>query len=300
VTVELGLLLALASAVSTQVGFLLRHRGAVAAPEVSMRRPLRSAAGLFRSKWWTIGYVVAAVAYGLHVGALALAPLSVVQAVLAGGLVILGVVAERFFGFDLGRREWTGVGLTAAGLAFLALTGTGQSGDSSSHSVMTMVGFEGALVGMGMLLLVWGGRGRDRARCGILLGIAAGLLFTVTHVAVKGLTEPAEQGVLHVLLSPYLLLAIGPAIVAFFASARSLQLGDAVPVIAVTSVASNASAIPAGVVVFGDSLGSDGLTVAVRTAAFVMVIAAAALIPAPTRIAGEGPRGGTEPSVETA
>ena len=54
----------------TNIGFLLRHRGAVAAPDVNIRRPLRSAVGLFRQKWWTIGYLIAALAYVLHVGAL--------------------------------------------------------------------------------------------------------------------------------------------------------------------------------------------------------------------------------------
>jgi hypothetical protein len=80
----LGLALTVASALTTNVGFLLRHRGAVAAPDVDVRRPLHSAIGLFRSKWWTLGYLLAALAYALHVGGLALAPLSLVQAVLAG------------------------------------------------------------------------------------------------------------------------------------------------------------------------------------------------------------------------
>src|SRR3982751_4755049 len=105
----LGVGAAVGSAVATNIGFLLRHRGAVAAPDVDPRHLLRSAVGLFRSKWWTIGYLVAGIAYALHVGALALAPLSLVQSVLAGGLVLLGVIAERWFGFHLGRREWTGV-----------------------------------------------------------------------------------------------------------------------------------------------------------------------------------------------
>lgn len=84
-TLFIGLLLAGLSALVTQVGFLLRHRGAVEAPEVDVRRPLRSTAGLFRQKWWTIGYALAVVAYACHVGALTLASLSLVQVVLAGG-----------------------------------------------------------------------------------------------------------------------------------------------------------------------------------------------------------------------
>src|SRR5215218_5607371 len=116
-TLVLGVAAAVASAVATNVGFLLRHRGAVAAPEVDPFHLLRSAIGLFRSKWWTIGYAVAVVAYGLHVGALALAPLSVVQAALAGGIVLLGVIAERFFGAKLRKKEWAGLVLTGVGLS---------------------------------------------------------------------------------------------------------------------------------------------------------------------------------------
>jgi hypothetical protein len=48
--VILGLALALASALATNFAFLLKQRGAVLAPSVRVRHPLRSAAGLFRSR----------------------------------------------------------------------------------------------------------------------------------------------------------------------------------------------------------------------------------------------------------
>ena len=111
-----GLALALGSALGTNIAFLLKQRGALSAPPVRARHPPRSAAGLFRSRWFSLGWAVAVVAWGLHVGALALAPLSIVQAVLSGGLVFLAVLAERYFGFRLGRRQWAGVIVTAAGL----------------------------------------------------------------------------------------------------------------------------------------------------------------------------------------
>jgi len=255
--------LALASAAASQIGFLLRHRGAVAAPDVDVHHLLRSAAGLFRSKWWTIGYAVAAVAYAFHVAALGLAPLSLVQAVLAGGLVLLALLAERFFGFELGRREWAGVALASVGLAFLALTGeTGVGQDARDHSLPAMIAFEGVLVGVGAALIVSGPARRSRAHRGVLLAVAAGLLFTVTHVAMKA---SMGLGLPDALATPYPALIAVCAVVAFFASARSLQIGEAVPVIAMTSVAGNASAIPAGIVVFGDPLGGDALEIA-RTA----------------------------------
>lgn len=289
-TLFLGLLLAGLSALITQVGFLLRHRGAVEAPDVDVRHPVASAVGLFQQKWWSIGYALAVVAYLCHVGALTLAALSLVQAVLAGGLVVLGVVAERFFGFHLERRQWAGVILTSVGLALLAGTGESRSGqDSADYSVAAMLAFEAALVAIGVVLILFCRDERRKSQHGILLGVASGLLFTTTHIAVKALTGKIDTTVAEVFMSPYLYLAVLGGVVAFFASARSLQLGPAVPVIAVTAIAGNASSIPAGIIVFGDPVGGPTLEVAVRMVAFLLVIAAAALIPAPVRAAlGDG------------
>jgi drug/metabolite transporter (DMT)-like permease len=296
VTLFIGLLLAGLSALVTQVGFLLRHRGAVEAPDVDVRHPLRSTAGLFRQKWWTVGYLLAIVAYACHVGALTLAALSLVQAVLAGGLVLLAVIAERFFGFELERRQWIGVLLTAAGLALLAITGDARSGqDSADYSVAAMLIFEAALTALGVALIVSCRGDRRKENTGVVLGVAAGLLFTCTHVAVKALTGKIDTTVAEVFLSPYLYIAVLGGVAAFFASARSLQIGPAVPVIAVTAIASNASAIPAGIVVFGDPVGSHAFEIGVRMVAFLLVIAAAALIPAPVRAVELEDGGAEEP-----
>src|SRR5215469_16065387 len=128
-SVEIGLLLAVLTAFGSVAGFLYKFRGARDAPAVEMRRPIKSSIALFRSPLYTLGIVIAMVSWGLHVGALSLAPISLVQSVIAGGLVLLTVVADRLFGIPVTRREWIGVGLTAAGLAFLAatLSGVGHS-----------------------------------------------------------------------------------------------------------------------------------------------------------------------------
>src|ERR1700751_730677 len=130
-----GLALALGSALATNVAFLFKQRGAVLAPPVRARHPLRSAADLFRSRWFSLGWAVAVVAWGLHVGALALAPLSIVQAVLSGGLVFLAVFAERYLGFRLGRRQWAGLVVTASGLAVIGITGGSHTSALRQYSV---------------------------------------------------------------------------------------------------------------------------------------------------------------------
>src|SRR6202012_5024848 len=121
-TFILGILLALACALTTNVGFLFKHRGACAAPTVDIRHPLRSAKSLFASRLFAIGWGIGSLAWLFHVAAMSVAPLSLVQAVLAGGVVMLAVMAERSFGLCISRKQWMGIFLTAAGLILLAFS----------------------------------------------------------------------------------------------------------------------------------------------------------------------------------
>jgi multidrug transporter EmrE-like cation transporter len=283
--VGVGLVCALLSALGTNLAFLFKHRGAVAAPDVDMRHPLRSAADLFRSKWWSIGWAVAAVAFALHVAALTLAPISVGQAVLAGGLVFLAVLAERFFGFHLGRRQWIGIGLVAVALTLLTLTGRGGGEANSGYSLAGMIVFESIAVGVGLLLVGSHLIERIPVQRGVLLGMAAGLGFGISDVAIKALSGDLDSGPSG-FLSPWSVVIVTAAVFSFYASARSLQIGDGVAVIAVTSVAANLSTILAGLAVFGDRIGNDPLVIGVRGGAFALILVGAALIPAPVR-AGE-------------
>ena len=169
---ELGIALALACAAVANVSMLCKHRGANEAPDVCIKSPARSAAALFRSRWWTIGFLVAALAWMLHVAAIAVAPLSLVQAVIAGGIVLLAFPAERYFGCRLGRREWTGLALAALGLGFLALT-VPASEANPSYSVGALIAFESAAIGAGFAMLASGALGEGRhAGHGVLLGAA--------------------------------------------------------------------------------------------------------------------------------
>ena len=285
-TLEIGISLALVCAFFTNFGFLLKHRGACAAPAVDARHPLRSAVALFRSRTFALGMGVALFAWILHVGALALAPLSLVQAVLSGGLVFLAVIADRWFCANVGRRQWIGVGLAALGLSLLAITLPASSGPDAGYSVGGMIAFEAGLLAVGVLLVLSPRLGAHHAHHGVLLGVAAGVLFGVSDVAIKALTTNVEAvGLVAGLASPWLLTCIAGSVIAFFASAKGLQQGEAVPVIACTSVAANVSAIIGGIVVFGDPMPGTMLGIVVQSLAFVLVIVAAALTPAPMRAA---------------
>jgi multidrug transporter EmrE-like cation transporter len=282
-TLSLGILLALLCALATNVGFLYKHRGARAAPAVDMRRPLRTFKGLFASRLFALGMVIATGAWALHVAAMAMAPLSVVQAVLAGGVVLLAVIAERLFGIRTGRRQWVGLGLTATGLALLGFTLPAMRGAHSHFSLPGMIAFEAGLVAAGTLLIVGPRIGAPREHHGYMLGAASGILFGVSDIAIKAISgEIAAAGVAG-LLSPWTVVTVTASVAAFYTSAKAFQEGDAVPVIAVTGTAANLSGIVAGIIVFGDPLSADPVSLAAQCLAFVFVVIAAWLMPAPVR-----------------
>jgi hypothetical protein len=292
-TLDLGILLALACAFVANLGFFYKFRGANEVPTVSVRHPLRSGRALFSSKWFTLGMIVAAASWSLHVAALALAPMSVVQVALAGGVVLIAVMADRMFGFKVGRRQWVGLWLTAAGLVLLGLVLPTMHGADSRFSDAAMISFEAGLFGLGGLLIMGPRMGGRAEHHGVMLGAAAGILFGVSDTSIKALTGiVGAHGVLGVILSPWLAVAVAASIVAFYASARGLQDGDAVPVIAVTGAAANIAGIAGGIVVFGDPMAGSVVGIVGESLAFVLVVVAAALMPAPMRSVGLAPAEG--------
>jgi drug/metabolite transporter (DMT)-like permease len=285
VTLQLGILLALLCAIASNLGFFFKHRGCNEAPPVDIRHPLRTAKSLWSSKWFAIGMAVGGGGWVLHVAAISLAPLSVVQVVLSGGVVLIAVMADRLFGFEVGPRQWWGLALTAAGLILLGITMPAPGDSHSAFSLAAMVTFEATLFGLGALLILGPRAGAPAEHHGVMLAAASGILFGVCNVAVKALSGMvADAGVLG-LVSPWLLVAAAGSATAFYASARSLQDGEAVGVIAITGTAANISCIAGGIVVFGDPLPGDAVGIALQALAFVMVIVASALTPAPVRSA---------------
>ena len=289
-SVQIGLVLALATAFASIVGFLYKHRGAVESPPVSTSQPVRSSLALFRSRWYVLGIVIAFASWGFHSAALTLAPISLVQTVIAGGLVMLTVIANRLFGFTVSRREWIGVALTAVGLAFLAATlgGTGDEAHNNWNSAELTL-YVGLSAALGLTAAVASGRSENG---GTLLAVSAGLIWGASDVSIKAVSAVLDEGVLATLIHPLSLVILVASLVGLSVSARSLQVGKAVPVIAVTSAAANVCTIASGPLIFGEPVPDDPLGLAVRIAAFALVIVAASLTPPPIR----APEGDPQPA----
>jgi drug/metabolite transporter (DMT)-like permease len=279
-SVALGLFLALCCSIVALLGFLFKQRGAVNAPAVSWRHPFHSTKALFANRWWTLGIIVATGAWFFHVAALALAPISLVQSVIAGGLVLLTPLAGLVFKLPTTRRDWIGVAVTAAGLTLLAAT-LGKSGDSAHRDydastlwlyvgILTVAAFACCAVVVG-----------DTRRAGPVLAVGAGLLWGGSDVTIKAASGQLIDTWLLALFTPEAAVITVLSLIGLVVSARSLQIGPAVAVIAITSAAANVVTIAAGPIVFSEPLPEGSFSLAARLVGFAAVIAGAVLTPGP-------------------
>lgn len=258
-------MLAFGSAFALNWGWIAQHTAASGLPALSLRRPVTSLRLLFRDLRWLAGFVVGLAGWALYVGALALAPLSLVQAVAAGGIGVLALLARRA-GTSLSARERLAVVVSTAGLLLLAISlvgGAAAGHHASSGAIVLWLAASLAASCVGVL-------GGSALAPGAGLGIAAGVLYATGDVA----TKSVFAGGLWLLLIAVVLAAHGAA---FAALQLGFQRGRALATAGTSTLLTNALPIAAGIVVFHEQLPGGAYSV-VRIASFAAVVAGAALL----------------------
>jgi hypothetical protein len=279
-----GLALALTASLALNTGFLLQHSGAAEAPPVNPLKPVATVAGLLRQRIWLLGLTFGLGGWALHVAALARAPLSLVQAFVAGGLALLAPIATRWFGHELQRAESVAVAVMALGLAALALgVHEPRHGGALPETALALF-----LAGCAVVAAPVATR-----RTAISLAVAGGLLYGAADTAIKALTlVDAHHGLGATVTSAWLPAAAVLTAGAFFAFQRALQLGRPVTSIALMTAATYAVSIAAGLAVLSEPVGHGALGI-VHVAAFAAVVGAAGVLaPIQARVADQR-RGGT-------
>jgi hypothetical protein len=261
----IGATLAVAAALALNGSYLIQHVGSSAAAAVEPRRPVSTLRSLLRSPLWTLGALVGITGWALHIGAMREAPLSLVQAFVAGGLALAAPMAAIGLRRRLARSETQAIAMMVVALLLLSI-GLHGSGRHAQFSGAALGGWTAGLAAVATLLAVRA-RGAHRA---LALGLAGGLLYGAADLALKALTGASGAGA--VLGSPWLPVAAVATAGAFFAFQRGLQSDRPLAIIALMTAATNVSSIAGAFVVFGDPLGrTPGLALA-HALAFVLVI----------------------------
>ena len=275
---EIGIGLAVLVALATNLASLLKHRGCQDTRTLNLGRPLSGIGDLARSRWFVAGWGLAGVAWLAHVAALSLAPISLVQGILAGGAVTLAVLSQRLFGQPVGRRQWLALVVGAVGLVLLVVTLPRFHGSDSHFSPVAILTFEGGLVLLAAAIALGHRSARLAARRGVMRAVLAGLLFALAGIAIKGVTGGAG-GPIGVAALVAVIVACGA--LAQYTAVAALQGGGAIETIGLMGLVANATQIVAGVLVFGDPLSPSPFGIALQVVAFAMVCLSALLLPSP-------------------
>jgi hypothetical protein len=260
-----GLVLALLSAFALNWGWVAQHGAAANLPPLSARHPVRALHALLGDHTWLIGFVVGLAGWVFYVAALALAPLSLVQAGSAGGIGMLAALARRR-GARVARRHWVAVTIAAGGLALLGASlagGATGGGPGSPNAVAAWLVLSGAVA----VLAVGSGA---RLAPGAGLGVAAGVLYGAGDVATKG----AVFGGTWLLLVPIVLAAHGGA---FVVLQLAFQRGGSLATAGTASLLTNALPIAGGLVLFNERV-PGGLLGVARIVSFGCVVLAASML----------------------
>jgi hypothetical protein len=270
ISTAVAIVLAALSTTITSLAYLREHDAAAALPVLSMRRPLHSLRLLLSDRSWLVGFAMETSGFLLYAGALALAELSLVQSINAGGIGVLAYVSARMGHRRLGKRELTGVLLSVLGLLALAISlvgGSSAGGHGSTDAILVWLGASGA--GALLILLL----GRALIGAAVAAGIAGGIFFSIGDISTKLVTQGGVRtGFLITLILGYLLgtvlLQVG------------YQAGGALTVAGLATLLTNALPIAAGTIVLEEPVPS-GVYGGLRILAFAAVVVGGVLLASP-------------------
>jgi hypothetical protein len=268
VQIALALVLTIVSACALNLGYLLQHDVAARLPPLSLRRPIASVRSLLAEPRWLIGSGIQAGGFVLYVVALALAPLSLVQAAAAGGIGILAIMVSRITHVALTRRERVGAFVSVVGLALLGVSLFSSHGEGSGATYVWVAIWLGASAAGAVLCIKLLARPIGRAPA---WGIASGILFAAGDVATKMAVSGGLENVAF-LVCLIVFYGAGTAVLQ-----AAFQRGGALTTAGLSTLLTNALPIAAGLVLFHEPLPS-GLIGAFRVGAFAAVVAGAVLL----------------------
>jgi drug/metabolite transporter (DMT)-like permease len=204
--------------------------------------------------------------FAFHLVALRTIPLFLAQSGIAASLAITALLAMRFFGDPLGRRDWSAIGAVCLGLALLALS-AGSVGDARADNAFAL-GIAAGLVVIAVLGLVASRFHGPIATA--LLGLLAGFGFAGVSLSARLLPDLKPHTVVHT-PATYVLCASGG--LAFLLYSLALQRGSVTGATGPMIVSQTVTPAIIGLLLLDDKIRSGWAPVAL--ASFVVTAAGA-------------------------
>jgi hypothetical protein len=269
---ELAALIALAAALASAIGNVIRQRSAQEVTDKQVGH-LTLFGMLLRDKRWWMGGIGDISSYCLLAWALDDGSVLLVMSLQVTALLFALPIYARLARHRITRREWTWAVLLSAALAIVIAVGQPAGGQQQASWQTWLV--VAAVLGPPLVLCLLGARiWSDRPIAAVLLGAVAGSLLAVFAVLMKGVVDVLEHHAGDLLQTPqfYAWVFCGVAGMIIHQSAfRAGALTASFPTIIVAKPVLGGAL---GVIVLEETLGANGPEWFVLAAAAVLVIVA--------------------------
>ncbi|MFI0257840.1 hypothetical protein ACH4OW_02185 [Streptomyces sp. NPDC017056] len=302
-----GVAAALLANVLYSTGFVLEKRALSALPALSTRQPARLVRHLVGSPLWLGGSLALAAGFAAQLAVYRTLPIAAAQGIFVSGLVLLLLLSSVFLGERTSGRERRSILaiLLALGMVVASLQGSGASTVTRTAPTGTLLAIALPSLAAGLWLFgVTERRAKRRHRqpsTGVPYGVAVGLLYGVSSLAIKGVSGLLDAhdwagAARDLFTSPYPYLLLFTGAVGLVLSQTALQRCRASLIVPVCTTVTCVFTAACGTVAFGEPLPADPVRLSLRlggTAVAVFVLLALprqdAGEPAPAPEAGPAP-----------
>ncbi|MFF0887691.1 hypothetical protein [Streptomyces sp. NPDC003456] len=264
------------------LGFVLEKRALTSLPEVSVRRPARLLRLVLGSPLWIGGSLALAAGFAAQLVVYRTLPIAAAQGIFVSGLVLLVLLSSRLLGEETTGRERYALGGILLALLMVVLSlrqDTDTVGRDAPYPLILLVCVPSLAAGVWL----YGSaerRARNRHRrpaTGIEYGVAVGLLYGVSSLAIKGVSgrltaDGAGGAVLALLGSPYPYLLLFTGAFGLVMSQAALQRCRASLIVPVCTTVTSLFTAVLGTLSFGEALPHDPLRLALRVTGTALAV----------------------------
>ncbi len=286
----LAVIIALVAAVLLNLAIYLQKRAVDTLPQVKMRLSWALIKAFITNKAWMSAQIVNVSGFALYTVALDMAPVSVVEPLIASGVVLLAYLAMKNLGEKPRRIDLFAMGLSGLGVALLGVSlAEGLPGDSLHDPALVWI-FAGAAVLLAVFvpLSLRGNKAREAAGLGVSVGLFFGIAAVFQRLLLIQLGHNWWQ------FSIFLTACVLSYLPAFIILQAALQRGMAVIVAPVYNGLMEFVPIVMGMVALNESFPDSSLLTACRIIAFVLILAGTVILAGRAEGGEEPPRPGKE------
>ncbi|GHC41323.1 membrane protein [Streptomyces flavofungini] len=287
-----GVAAALLANLLYSTGFVLEKRALTSMPSVSVRNPARLLRQVISSPLWIGGSLALAAGFGAQLVVYRTLPIAAAQGIFVSGLVLLLLLSAKLLGERTSGRERYAVGAILAALLMVVLSlkeGTDTVGRDAPAPLVLTVCLPSLAAG---LWLYASAERRTRSKhrqptTGVEYGVAVGLLYGVSSLAIKGVSShlPTDGhgglggALVDLLRSPYPYLLLFTGAFGLIMSQAALQRCRASLIVPVCTTVTSLFTAVLGTLAFGEALPHDPVRLTLRVAGTVLAVAVLLVMP---------------------